>query len=144
MLRGAVILLLLSVAAAVATHLWHPAAPPLYLVEIPAGENEVTVSEVAAKWNNDVIWIDARLKERFDSEHIPGALLINEYDLDNQVFANLEKLQTSGKPIIVYCDGIKCEASHKVRDYLATNIGLPDVWVLTGGWPAWKEKGKTQ
>ena len=139
MIKGTAILVALSALAAVATHLWHPAAPVWYLAQVEAGVNEVTMQDIQARWKNDVLWVDARTQERYDQEHVPGALLINEFNRDNALFDNLEKLQTSGKPIIIYCDGQKCEASHKMREYLAESAGLPDVWVLTGGWPAWKQ-----
>ncbi len=140
MIRDAAILLALTLAGATATQLWHPAAPPWYQAEIAAGEDEVTISDIAERWKGDVVWVDARSKDRYDAEHIPGAILINEYDLDTQIFQNLDKLQAAGKPIIVYCDGQKCQASHKIREHLALNVGLPEVWVLTGGWPAWKQR----
>lgn len=141
-LRQAFLLLLLSAAAAVATHLWHPAAPVWYLAEEAPGEGEVTLKEIEAQWKGDVLWIDARTRERYEQEHIPGALLLNEYERDELLLEHLEKLQTSGKPIVIYCDAMKCKASHQMRDYLSQNVGLSEVWVLTGGWPAWKEGRK--
>jgi rhodanese-related sulfurtransferase len=137
-LKQAAALLLLSGVAAVGTHLLHPLAPAWYLTDVQAGADEVTVKDVAERWKNDVVWVDARTEERYKEEHIPGAILINEYNRDDAVFENLERLQTSGKPIVIYCDGQKCEASHQMREYLTTNVALPDVWVLTGGWTAWK------
>lgn len=137
-LRQAFILLTLSAAAAAATHLWHPNAPVWYLADESPAEGEVTIKEVQERWNGDVLWIDARIRERYNEEHIPGALLLNEYERDDLLLEHLEKLQVSGKPIVVYCDAATCEASHKMRDYLTQNVGLPEVWVLTGGWPAWK------
>jgi rhodanese-related sulfurtransferase len=137
-LRSAAVLLILSLLAAVGTHLWHPAAPVWYLVQAETGVNEVNLADVTERWKNDVVWVDARPQERFDAGHIPGALLINEFNRDEAVFNNLDQLQTSGKPVVVYCDSLKCKASHEMRDFLRENVGLPEVWVLTGGWPAWQ------
>lgn len=142
MIRQALILLLLTALAATATHFWHPAAPVWYLADVIAGEGEVTLNDIETQWKGDVLWIDARTRERYDQEHIPGALLLNEYERDQLLLEHLEKLQVSGKPIVIYCDAMKCEASHQMRDYLMKNVGLPEVWVLTGGWPAWKEAQK--
>jgi rhodanese-related sulfurtransferase len=91
-----------------------------------------------------VQWIDSRIQSRYDAGHIPGALMINEYNLQDAIFTHLDALQLARKPLIVYCDSLKCAASHKVRDYLAEQVGLPEVWVLTGGWPAWQAAQKTK
>jgi rhodanese-related sulfurtransferase len=136
--RQALVILALSVGAAVATHRWHPQAPAWYVEDETPADGEVSMSQVREQWNGDVLWIDARTRERYNADHIPGALLLNEYERDDLLLEHLDKLQTSGKPIIVYCDAMKCEASHVIRTFLTENVGLPDVWVLTGGWPAWK------
>lgn len=136
--RQALILLLLSAVAALGTHLWHPEAPVWYAVDEAPAEGEVTLKEIQERWKGEVLWIDARVRERYEEEHIPGALLLNEYERDDLLLEHLEKLQTSGKPIVVYCDAATCEASHKMREYLTQNVGLPEVWVLSGGWPVWK------
>ena len=138
MLKSAFILLACSALAAVGTHFWHPAAPVWYLAQVETAEHEVNVQDIARRWQGKVIWVDARPQERYQAAHIPGALLINEHNRDEAVFNHLEKLQTGGLPVVVYCDGQKCEASHQMRDYLRQNVGLPEVWVLAGGWPAWQ------
>lgn len=138
--KSAALLLLLSLLAGAATHLWHPAAPVWYLAQVETGINEVNLADVTARWKSDVVWVDARTQERFDAGHIPGALLINEYNRDEAVFNHLDQLQANGKPVVVYCDSLKCKASHEMRDFLRENVGLPEVWVLTGGWPAWQNE----
>ena len=138
MIRGAVVIVSLSLAAAAGTHLWHPAAPVWYLAQVEAGLDEVTLSEVTTRWAGKVQWVDARVQARFDAGHIPGAIMINEQNRDDAVFEHLDKLQSARLPIVIYCDSLKCQSSHKIRDFLSLNVALPEVWVLTGGWPAWQ------
>jgi rhodanese-related sulfurtransferase len=137
-LRSAAVLLIISLLGAVGTYFWHPAAPVWYQVQAETGVNEVNLADVTERWKNEVVWVDARTQERYDAGYIPGALLINEYNRDDAVFNHLDQLQLSGKPVVIYCDSLKCKASHEMRDYLHENVGLPEVWVLTGGWPAWQ------
>ena len=140
-LLQATILVALSAGAAVLTHRFHPRAPALHLVEDTSVlEDEVTIS-TASDWESQggVLWIDARVRTEYEKEHIPGALLISEQELDALIFENLDALQANTKPIVVYCDGQKCDASRKVAEKLR-DIGLADVKVLKGGWQAWQAR----
>ena len=138
MIRNALILLLITAAAAVGTQFLHPRAPMWHQSLEPIHEDEVTPADVASRWHGEVLWIDARLRELYDKEHIPGALLLNEQELDALLTQHIEILQDNKKPVVVYCDGKACHASRKIRDYLVEHLAMNDIWVLTGGWPAWK------
>lgn len=138
MIRNALIILFLAAACAVGTGLWHPRAPVWHQNLEPLHDDEVTPAQVEQKWHGNVLWIDARLREQYDKEHIPGALLLNEQELDTLLTEHIEKLQDNKNPVVVYCDGKACHASRKIRDYLVEHLALADSWVLSGGWPAWK------
>ncbi|MDB6075659.1 MAG: rhodanese [Verrucomicrobiaceae bacterium] len=138
MIRNAVIILLLTAVGAVATQYLHPRAPMWHQSLEPIRDDEVTPAEVQKRWHGDVLWIDARLGEIYDKEHIPGAILLNEEKLDALLTQHFEVLQENKKPIVIYCDGKACHASRKMREYLVEHLAMNDVWVLTGGWPAWK------
>ena len=138
MIRGAVIILLLTAVAAVGTNSLHP-RPPLWHQGLePLRDDEVTVAQVEQRWHGEVLWIDARIREQYEKGHIPGALLLNEQELDALLTQHIEVLQDNKKPVVIYCDGKACHASRKMREYLVEHMALPDVWVLTGGWPAWQ------
>lgn len=141
-IRQALILLLLAVAAAWGTHAWHPRAPALYLVQEPLRDDEVSMQAIQERWKGDVLWIDARIQEQFDAGHVPGALLLNEQKFDEQLFGHLDTLQTNTKPIIIYCSAAKCEASRHVLERLKQTLPVENVFVLKGGWQAWKAAGK--
>ena len=138
MIKGTFIIVVLTLVAATATHYFHPRAPAWYLVDETLNDDEVSVPEIEKRWHGDVFWIDARMREQFEKEHIPGAILINEQELDNLILENIDKLQDNKKPIVIYCDGLACHASKKMRTYLTENMGIMNVYVLKGGWPAWK------
>lgn len=137
-IRQALILLLLSAAAAWATYTWHPRAPALHLIQEPLRDDEVSMQAIHERWNNDVLWIDARPQEQFDAGHVPGALLLNEQNFDNQLFHHLDALQTNKKPIVVYCSAAKCDASRNILERLKQMFALENAFVLKGGWKAWQ------
>lgn len=141
-LLQAVVIVALAAGAAVLTREYHPRAPALYLIEAPVQKDEVNLKQVQERWKGDVIWIDARSQEAFQKEHIPGALLLNEQGFMEQSFALMDVLQTTTKPVIIYCDGEKCDASRTMRTRLLETFPLDNCFVLKGGWPAWKAAQK--
>lgn len=143
-LRQATILMLLVATAAWATHAWHPRAPALYLVEEPLRDDEVSMQVIQQRWKGKVLWIDARLKEQYDEEHIPGAVLLNEQHFEEQLFGLLDTLQTNTKPIILYCNAAKCDASRKILERLKQTLSIENAFVLKGGWSAWRQVAKKE
>jgi rhodanese-related sulfurtransferase len=138
MIRSAAILLSLTLVAAALTHWLHPRAPAWYLAREKAAQGEVNLQDIQDRWQGQVLWIDARVRSRYEQEHIPGALSLNEQEFDQQLFDLIETLQSNTKPIVIYCDAQKCQASKQVRDALQQRVGLSDLWILHGGWPVWK------
>ncbi len=132
-------LIFLSALAALVMYQWHPRAPALYAIHEPLREDELTVDEVQKRWAGQVIWLDARTRDQFESQHIPGALILNEQEFDQQLLEILDTLQTTAKPVVIYCGGQKCEASRHVREKLMSVVALEACYVLKGGWPAWQE-----
>jgi len=141
-IRQAVVLLFLASAAAWATHLWHPRAPALHLVQEPLRADEVSMQAIQERWNGGVLWIDARPQEQFDAGHVPGALLLNEQKFEEQLVGHLEALQTNQKPIVVYCSAAKCDASRHVLERLRQLLPIENAFVLKGGWKAWQAARK--
>ena len=137
----AFVILILAVLGAVATHWLHPRAPAWYLTEAPLAEDEVSMKVIDERWKRDVLWIDARITEQFEVEHVPDALSLNEQNFDSMLFDHLEKLQDNTKPVIIYCGTEKCQSSRKIKDALIERLPLENVFVLKGGWQAWKQSG---
>lgn len=136
------VLVFLAAAAAWATHVWHPRAPALYLVQEPLRNDEVSMQLIQERWQGKVLWIDARIQEQYEAEHIPGAVLLNEQHFEEQLFGLLDTLQTNTKPIIIYCNAAKCDASRKILERLKQTLPIENAFVLKGGWNAWKQVAK--
>lgn len=134
----AAVLIALSAAAAGLTYHFHPKAPALHLYEAPAAEGEVTLAQ-ARQWEAEggVLWIDARARAQYDKEHVPGALLLNEEEWDTLMLERINDLMGNQRPVVIYCDAQQCDASHRLAQKL-TDLGIPQIHVLAGGWPAWK------
>ena len=141
-LRQALLLLAVSLVAAVGTHFFHPLAPMWYLQQEPLAEDEVDLGRIDGEWSGEVVWLDARPGDQYDVGHIPGAKRLNEQGFDEQLFELLDVLQTTDLPIVIYCGAESCQASRKVKQRLVETFPLENVWVLKGGWKAWKEAGR--
>lgn len=137
--REVLVLLGLVLAAAAGTHLFHPRAPAWHEVEEPFRDDEVTLGNLVRAWGNDVLWIDARPRPRYEKAHIPGAINISEQELEEQMIEHIAVLQDNRKPVVIYCDSGACQASRKLKDYLAPRFPAGEFFVLRGGWQSWEE-----
>ena len=82
-----------------------------------------------------VIALDARSKESFEGEHIPGAINIPHRTMSLESTANLEK----DFLYVSYCDGIGCNASTKgALNMLKLGFRVKE---LIGGLDWWKRDG---
>jgi rhodanese-related sulfurtransferase len=104
----------------------------------PATGDEIPLSAVRAL-GKQVLWVDARPREKFEAEHVPGAVLLNDDEWDRLVPAFLDAWEPE-KTVVVYCDSSSCDASHAVADRLRDELKLERVKVLKGGWDAWLQK----
>ena len=107
--------------------------------EAPAKKDEVTIAMVHNNWNDHVLWVDARSRSKFEHDHIPGAVLLNE-DEWNSLTSAFSDAYDPDVPVVVYCDGGSCDASHAIADRLRQEFKLQNVYVLKGGWSAWPGK----
>ncbi len=83
----------------------------------------------------NIVIIDARSTEAFNTEHIPDAINIPHRTMNEQSTAHLDK----GKIYVSYCDGIGCNASTKGALKM-TKLGF-QVKELLGGLDWWKRDG---
>ena len=104
----------------------------------PLAPGEVRLA-TARLWGDQVQWVDARSRAKYERTHIPGALLLNEDEWDKLVGPFLDAWDAD-KTLVVYCDGGSCEASEKVAERIRTELKIGGVFVLKGGWAAWEEK----
>ena len=104
----------------------------------PLAAGEVKAATVR-EWGAKVQWVDARPRDKFAAGHIEGALLLNEDEWKKLVPAFLDAWDPDF-PIVVYCDGGNCEASHRVAQRIREELNIGNVHVLKGGMPAWSAK----
>ncbi len=123
-------LLLAAIAPALLTAWLHPRAPAWTL---PAATGELTWQQARAL--PDPLWIDARPATEFAIAHLPGALSLPAAEWDSRIETILGEWRP-GRPVIVYCGGNGCQASHDVARRLHDELGLSNIHVLAGGWTA--------
>lgn len=104
----------------------------------PLAPGEVKAATVR-EWGAKVQWVDARPRDKFAAGHIEGALLLNEDEWKKLVPAFLDAWDPD-LPVVVYCDGGNCEASHRVAQRIREELKIGNVHVLKGGMPAWPAK----
>jgi rhodanese-related sulfurtransferase len=131
--RHALLILLAALVPASLTTAFHPRRPPWSEETLAPGEE--MLSTVLA-WGEDVVWVDARPAEDYGAERVPGAILLNLEGWD-QLFPEFLDRWAPGKRVVVYCSAATCELSREVAERLRKN-GIPSVYVLKGGWEAWK------
>ena len=106
--------------------------------ETPVSHGEVTLA-IVHNWGDRVLWVDARTRAKYERAHIPGAILLNEDEWNKLLPAFLDAWDPD-VPVIVYCDGGSCDASHAVAERLRKELNIQKVHVLKGGWSAWPGK----
>ena len=128
-----IILLLTSIGAAYS--LLSGIAPSPW-AEPEIGPGEIRLADAQAL---DVLWVDARSREAYSKEHIPGAL---HFDPTKEVDALLEVLELwleAPRTIVVYCADESCGTSRKVAERLRENIPDAEIYSLKGGWQTWAD-----
>jgi hydroxyacylglutathione hydrolase len=89
----------------------------------------------AAFKNNSALLMDARPSAKFLAESIPGALYMNDEELDKLAGRFPTDKNT---PIITFCAGYECHKSHVVANKLL-ELGYKKVSVYAAGLPGWKD-----
>ncbi len=111
--------------------------PEQVVQEAKAAINEVSIDEVKKMVDNseEIILLDVRDREEYETGHIPGAINISRGSLDFKVHLIVSD---KNKKIIVYC-GLD------LRSPLATksmnDLGYKKAINMIGGLKAWKEAG---
>jgi rhodanese-related sulfurtransferase len=90
----------------------------------------------AARENGErIVVVDARSRQAYDADHIPGAVSLPHRTMTEQTTAALDRASL----YVTYCDGIGCNASTKGALNLA-KLGF-QVKELIGGLDWWKRDG---
>jgi rhodanese-related sulfurtransferase len=103
------------------------------------GGDELVLAPAAKKLLDEgALFLDARPRDFWRMNRIPGALSLPE-DGFERAFPEVEKRLRRGRPIVVYCSGYGCEASHLVARKLRER-GFAAA-ILDEGLPAWEDAG---
>jgi rhodanese-related sulfurtransferase len=136
-LREALIVCCIALLAATLSAFFHPKRPAWFQVT-PEDVSRWSISEERAAElikQGKVLWVDARPAKKFKEEHYPGAISLDLENWGDLMFEQQGTLQSAiGNPVIVYCDGTRCEKSQDVARRLRELIGLDPVFLLKGNW----------
>ena len=124
--------------AAVSLYL-HPQRPYIDWLHTP--EPVVEITEVK-EWGPKVLWVDSRAEAYFESEHMEGAILLNEDNWDQQI-AQFSQHWSADVRVVVYCDTPSCRSSRMISHRLRTELGVSKTYVLKTGWKQAKQEEST-
>ena len=133
--RQAIVILFAALVPAALIAAFHPRGPAL---SEETGLPKEKRLETVLGWGKTVLWVDARSPKEYNVEHLPGAILLNLEGWDTLFPSFLEQWEPEEK-VVVYCSSTACQLSHEVAQRLKQS-GISQVFVLKGGWEAWKSK----
>lgn len=84
-------------------------------------------------------WVlDARSTREYLAGHVPGSIHLEFGMFTRGAPEKVELLR--GMPMVIYCGGGDCDASHKVKTMLEA-YGLDQIYVFVPGFPVWEQAG---
>ncbi len=102
------------------------------------GPGEIDVQTLSSMRASEILWVDARSAAKFESRHIPGALLLNQAEWERLV-SNFYDQWQPGSHVVVYGE-VDSDNGHEVASRLREESAIEDVWVLKGGYEAWRAR----
>jgi rhodanese-related sulfurtransferase len=119
-----------------------PVKVPVSTDTTKAGEEGIRIigiDEARTAVESGVSVIDARRKEDFDDGHIPGAMLLDYYDMATYRDQVLPRL-SNDRVIMVYCSEQSCDDSELLAKELYA-LGFTKLMVFKGGFAEWSAAG---
>lgn len=135
--KQVIVIVGISIVATILSAVFHPKRPAWYRVSSPEELRwRIQPTEIAALSRDaEILWVDAREREKFEVDHMPGAILLNLGEWGDLMFQYMDTLQGAFKrPVVVYCDTESCGKSQEVAKRLRELLGLDPVYVLKGDW----------
>ena len=80
------------------------------------------------------IWIDARAESDFATDHVEGALSLNESNWDTQLPELMGAWLSAPRPIVIYCSSESCGTSKRIAERLRADLPDAEIYSLHGGW----------
>ncbi|TAH39966.1 MAG: rhodanese-like domain-containing protein [Planctomycetota bacterium] len=98
---------------------------------------------VAQDPHNGILLLDARKAESFRQGHIPGAVMLDPYHLDDLLSEEMRQTIAEAVVVIIYCTGGDCEDSLLLAQRLVPAVvGVESVFLYVGGINEWREQGQ--
>jgi rhodanese-related sulfurtransferase len=134
--------ILILVTGALAGFAWNTASGRGFVLRrsvlVQAGDELVEARDAKLLLDRGAVFLDARPRDFWRMNRIPGALSLPEDDFD-RAFAELQGRLRRASGIVVYCSGFGCEASHIVARKLRERGFIAAI--LNEGIPAWQDAG---
>lgn len=106
----------------------------------PRASDTVSLDAAKALWSNGTaLFLDARATTDYQAGHIAGALSLPTEEFDDH-YPQIQPMLTPDSAIVVYCDGLDCDLSHRLMDRLR-ELGYHHVHLLANGWTTWHTAG---
>ena len=103
-------------------------------------QDVVPPQEAHELWSSGaVFFLDARAPADYSAGHIANAFSLSVEDFD-QRYPGVASMLTPDSIIVVYCDGLQCDLSHRLMVKLG-ELGYRHVRVLVNGWTVWQTAG---
>lgn len=107
----------------------------------PALGLEITLDQASELFANGTPFIDARLEAEYEAGHVEGAFWLPASEFMGGSSPRALDYLDPAAPLVVYCGGGDCDASHNVV-VLLQRLGFTRCHVMTEGYPAWVAAGK--
>lgn len=129
--------------ATTATLVAPPATPAAPVTKAPqhAGAFPEKGTDAAIEFHESGagLFIDARPRAQYLAGRLPFAYSLPFSEFLSGRPAILQQIPTAA-PVMIYCDGGDCDASHKVAEMLV-RYGYSDISIYIDGYPAWVAAG---
>ncbi|MDX2132858.1 MAG: rhodanese-like domain-containing protein [Planctomycetota bacterium] len=101
---------------------------------------DIDLASAAALFAAGAPFIDARLANEYEAGHVEGAFWMPSEVFMNGAIPDALNFMDKAAPVVVYCGGGQCDASHNVV-VLLQQLGFTRCHVMADGYPAWKAAG---
>lgn len=141
-LSQALLLILLGTGLGLAVNQVSPRGLPLIAPPkaAPVPSEFIALEQAKLLWQGgEALFLDAREPADYAAGHIGNALNLPAQSFA-QHFGNVAPLLTPEQTLVLYCDGLECDLSHRLAASLRQQ-GFTNIHLLHHGWTVWRQAG---
>lgn len=101
---------------------------------------DISVDQAKALFDAGAPFIDARHRDEYDAGHVAGAFHMTADQLTGGKTPEVLNFLDPAKPLVIYCGGGACDASHNVAALLQ-QLGFTQFHIMNDGYPGWTAAG---